>query len=286
MDVESEEAELLRKADVVIIDEISSLHTEIFNFVDNLLREIELDPLNKLLPFAGKVYLTNKIINFTILLIQILIIGGDFKQTMPVAQLKGQHLAIYDQYASDHAQYQASIKTHPLFTGIGTNYKFEKHRLTINKRLEGEETIARDRYRAFLKHIGTGINTNDYTFRERVKLHKDWVVEKMDDVKRFVFGEFLKKADYRELRGRAILCPTNKEANRLHTELLAEMPGVGRVYGAIHVTFNERSMAEDIVAVNAADVYYAKPPSNMPDFDLVVKEGMHIFNVTIIKYLY
>lgn len=93
-------AAILRASELIIIDEISTLHKDVFNYVNRTLQYLYDGTSNATVPFAGKV----------------VVIGGDWKQTLPV--VKGQM----------YAQYVTSVKNHELFS------HFKVHRLTQNMR--------------------------------------------------------------------------------------------------------------------------------------------------------
>lgn len=66
---EKEDSKLLRDAKIIIIDEISMLHRDVLHFIDRTLQDLQ--PRNeKRQPFGGKV----------------VVIGGDFKQLLPVVE--------------------------------------------------------------------------------------------------------------------------------------------------------------------------------------------------------
>ena len=67
------DAQKLREAKVVIIDEISMLNRDVLDFIDRTLRDLtpNNDP-NRNLPFSGKT----------------VVLGGDWKQLLPVVEGK------------------------------------------------------------------------------------------------------------------------------------------------------------------------------------------------------
>lgn len=66
---EKDDSAKLREAKVIIIDEISMLHKNVFDFINRTLQDLQ--PRNeKKQPFGGKV----------------VVIGGDFKQLLPVVE--------------------------------------------------------------------------------------------------------------------------------------------------------------------------------------------------------
>ena len=66
-------ADILDAAQLVIIDEVSMQDRAVLEYIDKLLRYVCLSPDLKKLPFAGKV----------------IVLGGDWKQLMPVVPGKG-----------------------------------------------------------------------------------------------------------------------------------------------------------------------------------------------------
>ena len=66
---EKADSKKLRDAKVVIIDEISMMHRDVFNFIDRTLQDLQPRDQKKE-PFGGK----------------IVVIGGDFKQLLPVVE--------------------------------------------------------------------------------------------------------------------------------------------------------------------------------------------------------
>ena len=66
-------ADILDAAQLVIIDEVSMQDRAVLEYIDKLLRYVCLSPELKKLPFAGKV----------------IVLGGDWKQLMPVVPGKG-----------------------------------------------------------------------------------------------------------------------------------------------------------------------------------------------------
>lgn len=119
-----------------------------------------------------------------------MILGGDWKQLMPVIPAGG-----------NVDQYLASVKNSDLF-GL-----FATKRLTQNLRLEEGQ----QQYRNFMMGVGTG-KLNDHD--SRVELPAGMVVRTREELLDFVFPQYMmdNPTDYaEELGGRAILCPRNAE---------------------------------------------------------------------------
>ena len=68
-DFEKESAKKLREAKILIIDEISMLHSDVLHAIDQTLRDLQSKD-EKEMPFGGK----------------IVVLGGDWKQLLPVVK--------------------------------------------------------------------------------------------------------------------------------------------------------------------------------------------------------
>lgn len=66
---EKDDSKKLREARVIIIDEVSMLHRDVLHFIDRTLQDLQPRDERKQ-PFGGK----------------IVVIGGDFKQLLPVVE--------------------------------------------------------------------------------------------------------------------------------------------------------------------------------------------------------
>ena len=66
---EKDDSKKLREAKVIIIDEVSMLHRDVLHFIDRTLQDLQPRDERKQ-PFGGK----------------IVVIGGDFKQLLPVVE--------------------------------------------------------------------------------------------------------------------------------------------------------------------------------------------------------
>ncbi|KAL3088235.1 hypothetical protein niasHS_009532 [Heterodera schachtii] len=245
VDLESNFAEMLRRIDGMIIDEISMQNRDVLEYVDRLLRFVVPTELLKSLPFGGKA----------------VVIGGDWKQLTPVVP-GGGHLD----------QYNASVKNSALFK------HFTTHRLVTNHRLQSGQ----QQYRDFLRRVGTGA-IND--IQQRVKLPQKIVEPDRDALLHFVFPqELLDKPleNWQKLAERAILCPLNKETFELNNKIM-DMMNAGnntdnndRIYTAITVPIVDDVDAlqlENIAAnINHENLMRQTPPG-IPQHQLRVKVG-------------
>ncbi|KAL3106584.1 hypothetical protein niasHT_018226 [Heterodera trifolii] len=245
VDLESNFAEMLRRIDGMIIDEISMQNRDVLEYVDRLLRFVVPTELLKSLPFGGKA----------------VVIGGDWKQLTPVVP-GGGHLD----------QYNASVKNSALFKHFAT------HRLVTNHRLQSGQ----QQYRDFLRRVGTGA-IND--IQQRVKLPQKIVEPDRDALLHFVFPqELLDKPleNWQKLAERAILCPLNKETFELNNKIMDMMnagnntDNTDRIYTAITVPIVDDADAlqlENIEAnINHENLMRQTPPG-IPQHQLRVKVG-------------
>ncbi|KAL3096458.1 hypothetical protein niasHS_004420 [Heterodera schachtii] len=245
VDLESNFAEMLRKIDGMIIDEISMQNRDVLEYVDRLLRFVVPTNLLKSLPFGGKA----------------VVIGGDWKQLTPVVP-GGGHLD----------QYNASVKNSALFK------HFTTHRLVTNHRLQSGQ----QQYRDFLRRVGTGA-IND--IQQRVKLPQKIVETDRDALLHFVFPQELfdkPLENWQKLAERAILCPLNKETFELNNKIMDMMNSGNntdnndRIYTAITVPIVDDADAlqlENIAAnINHENLMRQTPPG-IPQHQLRVKVG-------------
>ena len=247
------QSEILMAGDLIILDEVTALNRDVFDYIDRMLRHVEQNATLKDLPFAGK----------------IVIVGGDWKQTAPVVTSK--NFRVYDENNMHNAQFNASIKNHKYFNGQH-QHQFQTTRLTINNRIEPNQESFKD----YLRMIGAGIKTMN--FKERVVVPKNLQVLSIQALANFVFPPAAIKNPLNNLnvlKEAAILTPLNEEALKINDILLEEMMGTTRVYPSIDQAHAERP--EDMLAINAADSnienIYRKTPQGLPPHDLKLKEG-------------
>uniref|UniRef100_A0A183C0L0 ATP-dependent DNA helicase n=1 Tax=Globodera pallida TaxID=36090 RepID=A0A183C0L0_GLOPA len=269
LDYESDSAKLLRALELLIIDEISISDKNVINYVDKLLRSIDMANHEK--HFGGK----------------IVVFGGDWKQLLPVAECSGA-LGV----DNVNMAYWMSVKTTPWFTNGLVNI----HRLTVNMRVTGNQ----ENYRRTLKTWGTGVTVRtaatDDRRRPYVQLCPSLCLTSEDALIEFVFGDALKDplANIEQLRGAAILCPLNKDTFKLNMELMARISnGVptsaqlsNRIYTSVDTVDPDSPI--DVLALNVAERYieniYGKTPPGMPEHSLQLKVGavmMVIKNISV-----
>jgi hypothetical protein len=237
-------AEILRKAEVIIIDEISCLDNAVLGYVDRLFRFLYKGQTRADYPFANKIF----------------ILGGDWKQIMPVAK-------------DEYEQFMKSVKNHPLFQ------HFEVHRLVQNMRLLANQV----EYRKFCIATGTGSNYEPESLD--VNLQYDMIAQNENDLIDFVFGhpvhgtdtlkKPLKYSDF--LSDRAILSPHNAVCKTYNQMLMNKIDGeVVKLKATDRIRFNEESV-DDVLAMNVAqqqmEIIEKRTPNGFPDHLIELKKG-------------
>lgn len=133
------------------------------------------------------------------------ILGGDWKQLMPVVM-----------GATEHHQFLASVKNSELFSD------FQTIRLRNNYRL----APGQQKYQRFLKRVGTGV-IND--INNMVQLPKSMCLEDENQLIDFVFPKQLLKDplnNWQELADRAILSPLNSRTFVLNNTILVLLASI------------------------------------------------------------
>nr|CAD2192831.1 unnamed protein product [Meloidogyne enterolobii] len=175
-------------------------------------------------------------------------------------------------------QFDASVKNVELF-----KKNFVTRKLHKNQRLEkGQE-----QYRQFLKCVGTGV-LNDEEDRVRIpaKMHTNSKEELID----FVFPHELldnSVAQWKEICGRAILCPLNNETFEINNIIMDRISGQEQTYYGITTPIMSES-AEDELVNNISDVDYENlirlTPAGVPEHTLRIKVGavmMLLINLSV-----
>jgi hypothetical protein len=183
----SPEAELIKEAAIIIIDEVTMMTKHGLRCVDMLLRDI----MQERLPFGGKV----------------VVIGGDFRQTLPVV-VRGTRVDVVE----------CCIKSSPLWS------VFEKLLLVDNIR-----SIGQNSYNKWLLDVGTGnIPVSPILPVNSIKLPAGMIVNNslIDNI----FGQSMVSCPTEQLAKSAILAPTNRDTLHMNRQILAKLPGDLRTY--------------------------------------------------------
>ena len=230
MRVTSPEAEVMRQAVLIIIEEITMLSKHGLRCINNLLQEI---CTNKQ-PFGGKV-----------------VVGGDFRQTLPVVA-RGTRVDIIE----------CCVKSSRLWQ------HFTTLSLTTNMRSEGE-----DEHNTWLLSIGSG------NIQPIHALHNEDIIQipstmfNDGDLIKSVYGEDIQNMPVDELAKRVILAPTNQQILDMNRNIIDMLPGEPFIYYS----------ADSVVSEDPSDALTFPPeflheqaPSGMPPHVLVLKEGVII----------
>jgi hypothetical protein len=181
MRMTSADAELIKNAKLLIWDESTMAPSEALKAVDRLLKEI----MNNTKPFGGKV----------------LLLGGDFRQTLPVVP-----------HGSRSAIVEASLKFNALWD------KFKILQLNNNVRSVDPE------FSEWLIKLGNGDLTNDNGLSEDIIEIPDSMICKECLIKE-IFGDRLCVEDIGNFSKMAILCPKNVDVDQINDEILNILDG-------------------------------------------------------------
>ena len=191
--MQSPEAQVLRDTHLLIWDEAPTMHKHCFEAVDRLFRDL----MRNNIPFGGKIF----------------IIGGDFRQTLPVV-LRGFRADIIN----------ATVKSSYLWRYV------KQFQLTQNMRLNPEEI----EYREYLLHLGNGTLPSEIiedvpdfiTLPENI-----WIPLSIPNLFNTIYDNFqnqFNEPDY--LNNRAILAPLNKHTDLINDHATELIPGDYKIY--------------------------------------------------------
>uniref|UniRef100_A0A915K6N5 ATP-dependent DNA helicase n=1 Tax=Romanomermis culicivorax TaxID=13658 RepID=A0A915K6N5_ROMCU len=246
MPFESLNAEKLRSASLIIIDEISMLHRNVFEYIDRVMQSVQYRD-TKRQPFGGKVFL----------------IGGDFKQLLPVVQ----SACIQDQI-------NASLKTSSLYD------LFKRFDLVQNMRVNKDEAS----FSEFLEEVGNGTNFIENTTFMFVP--SEMRVYTREDLIEFCFPRNLLQHPVENIDGlsnAAILAPTNLAVEFINLQVLECVAGEERIFSStdsLQIAGDSESlMAHNIgglqvnVGDNVLEMIHERMPTGFPPHNLHLKVG-------------
>lgn len=191
LSLHSEEAKLMKKAKIFIWDEAPMCNKLCLETVDRFLRDL----MKSNRPFGGKKFL----------------IGGDFRQTLPVV-LRGLRADIIN----------ASIKSSHVWRQV------KQFKLTTNMRLLRQDG---DNYPEFLINVGNGtLNSNaqsDNSSNEFIDLpNAMWLPLEKEQLFDRVYDNFLESyTDPQYIYKRAILSPLNADTDVINQIASDKLPG-------------------------------------------------------------
>ncbi|XP_024016211.1 ATP-dependent DNA helicase PIF1-like [Eutrema salsugineum] len=199
---ESNLADLIRIAKLIIWDEALMMSKDCFETLDRTMHDIlEVDK-----PFGDKV----------------IVLGGDFRQIFPVIPNAGKTKIL-----------MATLNSSPLW------YKCRVLRLTQNMRLiAGDNSRAMLERAAFTKwilDIGDGTINDDGSGEAVIDIPDDLLIKDCKDpikmiVKEIYGSSFSKETDPKFFQDRAILSPRNDDVETINDYMLSKLSGVERTY--------------------------------------------------------
>ena len=246
IDAQSNLADLIRKAKVIVIDEAPMLHKWLLEAMDRTL----IDIMDVEEPFGGK----------------ILVLSGDFRQTLPV--IPG---------ASSATIVDSAINRSYLWK------HFKVLKLEENMRVKTSQDSNLEAFDKWMVSIGDGeVPTNadsdmieipDEMCMEIVgKSLKDPDSEKrsMKKLAEHVYPNLNRNfGDPGWMDGKAILAPTNKQVNDINNMITDSFPGIPHVLTSSDELVNPDDLSRfNIEYLNSLD------PSGLPSHRLFIKPGM------------
>jgi len=226
--VNSKEAREIRSARLIIWDEAPMASKHSLMCVNRLLQDI----MNNGVPFGGK----------------IIILGGDFRQVLPVVP-----------HASRATTVHNSIKFSPLWP------VFKIFTLRKNMRAKPEEC----EFANFLLQIGNGeYNPADINNSDLIDLPTSLVSS--GDIVTEIYGTDFSALQYSVISKMAILAPKNEHCNEINKKVLDLIPGEARSYTSVNqlITEDESELLQfPTEFLNSLEV------SGLPPHELNLKPG-------------
>lgn len=227
MKMSSPEAHVLRVAKLIIIDEATMLPSHALRCIDNLLREIMCNES----PFGGKVIL----------------LGGDFRQTLPVVP-RGNRIKIVE----------TCLKSSPLWK------HFVQLQLYENMRSEGQNNFNR-----WLLNIGEGKTpVIPNLVPGTIEIPQSMICK--ESIISEIYGNQLNIETVQNLATKVILTTKNAHAMNINNEVLNLLPGESKAYYSV-----DSVVSDDIEnKINyPPEFLHAQTPSGMPPHKITLKMG-------------
>ena len=246
IDAQSKLADLIKKAKIIVIDEAPMMHRYLLEAMDRTLMDI----VNDDAPFGGK----------------ILILAGDFRQTLPVIPHAGAATVI------DAALNRSYLWKH-----------FEVLQLQENMRVRASGDPTLEAFDQWTLSIGDGaVPTLDET--DMINIPEDMCLEivpksakdphsetrAMKELTEHVYPDLNNNfRNHRWMDGRAILAPTNKQVDTINNLITDSFPGQPHVLTSSDEVVNPDDLARfNIEYLNSLN------PTGLPTHRLFLKPGM------------
>lgn len=231
MRLTSSEAQILRDTALIIIDEVSMLTKEGLRCIERLLREI----MQNDRPFGGKVF----------------VIGGDFRQTLPVV-MRGTRSDVIE----------CCIKSSPLWR------YFQRLTLSVNMRSEGQRE-----HNEWLLRVGEGTLPRITGLRDPDLIEIPQHMIENENLIDSIFGKNPGALSDEELSRRAIVVPTNAIALEMNREIISRLPNEPMIYYSADSVMSEDPDDELNFPMEFLN---DQTPSGMPPHVLLLKRGVPI----------
>ncbi|CAF1060263.1 unnamed protein product [Brachionus calyciflorus] len=240
----SPEAELIKKAELILWDEAPMMHKFAFEALDRTLKDImkEVDPKNEQKLFGNK----------------LIVLGGDFRQILPVVK-KGSRPQIVN----------SSINRSKIWKS------FKVLKLKKNMRLN-QNDIASAEFSKFLMRVGEGkekyVNDNEGN-NENIEVPEDLTVKcSQKELIELIFPKISdNNIDYESIAKSAILTSKNIDVDRFNELATSLFPGEERKYYSVDSVLNDAHTAlYPLEFLNTINL------SGMPPHKLNLKIGMPI----------
>jgi hypothetical protein len=218
MNADSEFADMIRRADLIIWDEAVMAHRHIFEAVDRSLKDImsTFDQNNISIPFGNK----------------LILFGGDFRQILPIVK-RGNRSSIVN----------ASIKNTDFWKFVKQFHLTQNMRIISAAVNNGIPVSELNQFSEFLLSIGEGKfqNVNGSQFKDEIQLPSN-IARNMDEIELInaIYPEIQKNFNDSEfMTNRAILASKNKDVNRLNKIASDYFPGIYKTYLSSDSVTNE-----------------------------------------------
>ncbi|XP_077199856.1 uncharacterized protein LOC143840327 isoform X2 [Paroedura picta] len=223
----SPEATMIRLATAIIWDEATMAPRAALTAVDSLLKEL----MSSNKPFGGK----------------LLILGGDFRQTLPVVRPSNRTTAI-----------EATIKYHPLWPF------FEIFHLTVNVRATDYA------FSQWVLQVGDGAHDITPTLPEDImEIPRDTIA--IHDLPTDIFGAKINPADTNSFTDKAILCSNNTYVDTLNATILHHLDGIPTTYYSVDSIEDENDKNSEVFF--PIEFLNSLKPPDMPLHHLTLKTG-------------
>ncbi|XP_077201143.1 uncharacterized protein LOC143841157 [Paroedura picta] len=224
---DSRDATLIRTASAIIWDEATMAPRAALTAIDRLLQEL----MSSNKPFGGK----------------LLILGGDFRQTLPVVKHGNRTTTI-----------EATIKHHPLWT------HFNIFPLTVNVRATDPA------FSQWILQIGDGAHDITPPLPEdMVEIPRQTITTQ--DLATDIFGTQFTAEQTHTFTDRAILCPKNSHVDTLNASILRRLEGNVTTYYSVDSIEDENEENSEIFF--PIEFLNSLNPTGMPLHQLTLKTG-------------